>query len=237
MFIRMSAWAERSRKQQALVKSLLPDRADPGVRAFAVNPPSLGQSFTQQPIQVVVGGSTYEELAEWRDIMLDRLRSNPKVQNITTNFEDTKPELRVHIRRNRASDLGVSIEAGAHAGDDAGQPPGHPLHRSRQGIRRHPAAQPRRPHEAGRHVQHLPPVEHDQGADPLSNLVTVSERGGPSPSRVDRLRAFTLGTPASGVTLGEALDVVETVAREVLPAMHASPTRASRASSANPARR
>jgi len=227
MFVRMSAWEQRTepnQSQQALVKSLLPELAKiPGVRAFAVNPPSLGQSFTQQPIQVVVGGSTYEELAEWRDIMLDRLRSNPKVQNITTNFEDTKPELRVHIRRNRASDLGVSIE-------DLGR-----TLETMLGSR-----QVTRFIDRGKEydvILQLNPEDRMKPDDmsniflrsnttkaliPLSNLVTVSERGGPSDlNRVDRLRAFTLsGTPASGVTLGEALDVVETVARESLP-LHA----------------
>ncbi|MGQ0675661.1 MAG: efflux RND transporter permease subunit, partial [Rhodospirillales bacterium] len=224
MFVRLSAWDKRTDPkdgQQQIVKELLPKLSQiPGVRSFAVSPPSLGQPFTQQPIQVVVGGSTYEELAEWRDIMLDRLRAQPQIQNITSNFEDTKPELRVHIRRNRASDLGVSIE-------DLGR-----TLETMLGSR-----QVTRFIDRGKEydvVLQLSPEDRMKPDDlsnifvrsnttkqliPMSNLVTVTERGGPSDlNRVDRLRSFTLqGTPAPGTTLGQALEVVEQVAAASLP--------------------
>jgi len=224
MFVRLANWDQREDPkdgQQAIVKALAPSLSQiPGVRAFAVNPPSLGQPFTQQPIQVVVGGSTYEELAGWRDIMLDRLRGNPKILNIQSNFEDTKPELRVHIRRNRASDLGVSIE-------DIGR-----TLETMLGSR-----QVTRYIDRGKEydvVLQLNAESRMKPGDlsnifvrsatskvliPLSNLVTISERGGPSDlNRVDRLRSFTLqGTPAPGTTLGEALQEVEAAANEILP--------------------
>ncbi|MCC7046222.1 MAG: efflux RND transporter permease subunit [Alphaproteobacteria bacterium] len=227
MFVRMSGWEQRTKpeeSQQYVVKSLAPSLGQiPGVRAFAISPPSLGQPFTQQPVQVVVGGSTYEELAEWRDMLLDRLRANPKLQNVTTNFEDTKPELRVHIRRNRASDLGVSIEEIGRALET--------MLGSRQVTRFI---------DRGKEydvILQLNPQDRTRPDDmsnifvrsnttksliPLSNLVSVTERGGPSDlNRVDRLRSFTLqATQVPGVTLGEALEVVETVAAESLP-LHA----------------
>jgi multidrug efflux pump len=224
MFVRLSSWSLRTDPdtgQQEIVKKLVPQlNLIPGVRSFAVNPPSLGQPFTQQPIQVVIGGSTYEELAEWRDVMLDRLRAQPNIQNVTTNFEDTKPELRVHIRRNRASDLGVGI-------DELGR-----TLETMLGSR-----QVTRFIDRGKEydvILQLSPEDRMKPDDlnnifvrsastkqliPLSNLVTVSERAGPSDlNRVDRLRSFTLqGTPAPGVTLGEALETVEQVAAQSLP--------------------
>ncbi|MCC6468562.1 MAG: efflux RND transporter permease subunit [Alphaproteobacteria bacterium] len=224
IFLRMAEWKDRTKpgeKQKDLVRAIAPKLVEiPGVRAFAVNPPSLGQPFTQQPVQVVVGGSTYEELAEWRDVLLDRLRANPKIQNVTTNFEDTKPELRVHIRRNRASDLGVSIE-------DLGRTLETMLG-SRQVTRfidrgkeydvllQLDAADRAKPDDLSNIFVRAATTK---SLIPLNNLVTINERGGPSDlNRVDRLRSFTLqGTPAMGVTLGEALDVVETVAAESLP--------------------
>ncbi|MCK6451337.1 MAG: efflux RND transporter permease subunit [Alphaproteobacteria bacterium] len=227
MFLRLADWSERTdpkRSQKAVVEELRPKLSQiPGVRIFVVSPPSLGQPFTQQPIQVVVGGSTYEELGEWRDIMLDRLRAHPKLLNITTNYEDTKPQLRVHIRRNRASDLGVSVEEIGRTLET--------MLGSRQVTRFI---------DRGKEydvILQLNPEDRMKPDDlsniflrslttksliPLSNLVTVSERGGPSDlNRVDRLRSFTLqGSPAPGVTLGEALDIVETTAAESLP-LHA----------------
>jgi multidrug efflux pump len=227
IFVRLSNWDQRvdpALRQQAIVEQLRPKLSQiPGVRIFAVSPPSLGQPFTQQPVQVVVGGSTYEELGEWRDIMLDRLRANPKLLNVTTNYEDTKPELRVHIRRNRASDLGVSVEE---------------LGRTLETMLG--SRQVTRFIDRGKEydvILQLNPEDRMKPDDlsnifvrsqttksliPMSNLVTMTERGGPSDlNRVDRLRAFTLqGTPAPGITLGEALDVVETTAAESLP-LHA----------------
>ena len=224
VFIRLSNWDERTdpkNAQQQIVRDIAPKLSElPGVRVFARNPPSLGQSFSQQPVQVVVGGSTYEELAEWRDLMLDRLRANPKLQNVATNFEDTKPELRVHIRRNRASDLGVSVE-------DLGR-----TLETMLGSR-----QVTRYIDRGKEydvVLQLSPEDRMKPDDlsnifvrsattkaliPLSNLVTLSERAGPADlNRVDRLRSFTLqGTPAPGTTLGEALEIVGAVATESLP--------------------
>jgi len=224
MFLRLADWGQRTdpkRSQKAIVAELRPKLAQiPGVRIFAVSPPSLGQAFTRQPIQVVVGGSTYEELGEWRDIMLDRLRANPKLLNITSDYEDTKPELRVHIRRNRASDLGVSVEE---------------LGRTLETMLG--SRQVTRYIDRGKEydvVLQLNPEDRMKPDDlsnifvrsqtskvliPLSNLVTVSERGGPSDlNRVDRLRAFTLqGSPAPSVTLSEALDIVKTTADESLP--------------------
>jgi multidrug efflux pump len=224
MFVRLVSWDKRTephQSQQAIVKQIQPKLAEiPGARIFALSPPSLGQPFTQQPVQVVIGGSSYEELAEWRDVLLDRLRANPKLQNITTNFEDTKPELRVHIRRNRASDLGVSIEELGRALET--------MLGSRQVTRFI---------DRGKEydvILQLNPEDRARPDDltnifvrsattktliPLSNLVTVTERGGPSDlNRVDRLRAFTLqGSPAPGTILGEALDIVETAVAESLP--------------------
>ncbi|MGL4241755.1 MAG: efflux RND transporter permease subunit, partial [Beijerinckiaceae bacterium] len=55
---------------------------------------------------------------------------------------------------------------------------------------------------------------------PLSTFVNLQEVAGPqSLNRLDRIRSITVqGTPAPGVSLGEALDVMEQAAKEVLPA-------------------
>ena len=43
----------------------------PGVRAFPTMPQGLGGRF-EKPLRFVIGGGTYEELAEWRDKILER---------------------------------------------------------------------------------------------------------------------------------------------------------------------
>jgi multidrug efflux pump len=79
VFMRLSPWAERSRKQQALAAEMMPQLlAIPGTRAFALNPPSLGQRGFQPPVQFVIGGSDYSTLVQWRDRFLERARQNPR---------------------------------------------------------------------------------------------------------------------------------------------------------------
>ena len=64
----------------------------------------------QKPVQLVIGGPTYEELAEWRDLMLAEIAKNPNFIGVDYDYKETKPQLRVNINQNRAGDLGVSVQ-------------------------------------------------------------------------------------------------------------------------------
>jgi len=67
-------------------------------------------SQTQKPVQFVLGGGTYEELAQWRDILLKKLEQhNPGLLGIDWDYKETKPQVEVQIDSNRAADLGVSV--------------------------------------------------------------------------------------------------------------------------------
>lgn len=79
-----------------------------GVKAYVRGPRSLGGS-NQDPVQFVVGGNTYEELAVWQDLLRLRIADNPKLVGVDSDLEPTKPQIRVSIDRNRAGDLGVSL--------------------------------------------------------------------------------------------------------------------------------
>jgi len=81
-----------------------------GVRAFPTMPQGLGGRF-EKPVQFVIGGSTYAELAEWRDRMLEGIEKNPRLTGVDHDYKETKPQLRVHIDRDRAGDIGVSVES------------------------------------------------------------------------------------------------------------------------------
>ncbi len=109
--VRLKPWAERKRKQQDITRELFPKlNALPGVRAVAINPASLGQSSFQQPLRIVIGGNTYEELAGWRDTLMQRMRDNPNLENINADYEENKPQFRVEIDRARAADVGVAVD-------------------------------------------------------------------------------------------------------------------------------
>src|SRR3546814_12709512 len=56
-----------------------------------------------QPIQIVLGGPEYREIAQWRDIMMQRMATNPGFFSVDSDYKETRPQMRVQIDRARAS--------------------------------------------------------------------------------------------------------------------------------------
>ena len=82
----------------------------PGVKAFPVMRQGFGARI-QKPVQFVIGGGTYAELAAWRDLLLAKIEeSNPGLEGLDWDYKETKPQLQVSIDYDRAADLGVRIE-------------------------------------------------------------------------------------------------------------------------------
>ena len=111
-FVRLKDWDERPLKQQDITKSLFPKLfAIPGLLAFASNPPSLGQSPIDKPIQYVLQTSQpYDVLQGAVDQMLAGARQNPQLQNLDSDLKLNKPQLRVTIDREKAALLGIDVE-------------------------------------------------------------------------------------------------------------------------------
>ena len=77
VFLRLAPWKERTVKQQDITAEVFPQVTQiPGVRAFAVNPGSLGQRGFQAPVQLVLQGPDYDTLVVWRDLVMERLRQS-----------------------------------------------------------------------------------------------------------------------------------------------------------------
>ncbi|MGG5808208.1 efflux RND transporter permease subunit [Falsiroseomonas sp. CW058] len=234
IFMRLAPWDQRERKQQQIAAELMPQLiAIPGVRAFALNPPSLGQRGFQPPVQFVIGGPDYGTLVQWRDRFLDRARQNPQLVNLDSNFRETKPEIRVDIDRRKAAELGVSIQAVGRTIETMlgsrevgtyveGGEEYKILIQARETDRATPYDLQNIfvRTSAGGQLGLIAGAGSTQGAlMPLSNLVTLTERARPqSLAREDRVRAITISASlAPGYTLGQALAYMEGVAREVLP--------------------
>ncbi|MES9941663.1 MAG: efflux RND transporter permease subunit [Candidatus Thiodiazotropha sp. 6PLUC2] len=107
----LSDWGAR-RSAWEIMAELRKKLSDlPGVKAFPVMRQGFGRRI-QKPIQFVIGGGTYEELAKWRDILLAEIEnSNPGLQGIDWDYKETKPQLKVIIDYDRAAQLGVTIES------------------------------------------------------------------------------------------------------------------------------
>ncbi len=83
----------------------------PGVLAFPINPPSLGQSFRNPPLQFVVQGNSYEELDRMVNALMAKARHVPGLANVDSDLKLNKPQFTVDIDREKAAVLGVQIEA------------------------------------------------------------------------------------------------------------------------------
>ena len=192
----------------------------PGVRAFPVMRQGFGSAIAK-PVQFVIGGGTYEELTQWRDILTDKIaENNPGLVGMDWDYKETKPQLEVNINYQRASDLGVTVgDIGRTLETMLGSrrvttyiDGGEEYDVILEGDR-----------EQKRTLTSLENIyvrsERSGQLIPLSNLVTLTEYADSSQlNRYNRVRAITLqANLAEGYTLGEALNYLETLAQENLP--------------------
>jgi multidrug efflux pump len=172
-----------------------------------------------QPLQIVLGGPDYAQLVQWRDQLLARFEENPGLLQPDSDYKETRPQLRVHIDRDRAADLGVSVadigstlqamlgSVRATTFVDAGKEYDVLV----QADRAHRA----QPQDIGR----LQVRGRDGTLVPLSGLVTITELAEPGQlNRFNRLRAITISARlAPGYPLGDAIAYAQRVAAEELP--------------------
>jgi multidrug efflux pump len=110
-------WEDRKRTTLEIAREMGPQfNALPGVSAFPITPPSLGQGFRERPVNFVIQTSdSYENLARVVRQMMDEIARNPGIVGVDTDLRLNKPELRVQIDREKAADMGVSVDVVARA--------------------------------------------------------------------------------------------------------------------------
>jgi len=117
IFFRTTPWEERKRTTQELARDMTPRVAGlTGVSAFPITPPSLGQGFTQRPINyVIITSDSYQNLAQTVRQFQDELAKNPGFAQVDTDLRLNKPEIKLEVDRERAADNGVGVDAIARA--------------------------------------------------------------------------------------------------------------------------
>jgi multidrug efflux pump len=110
-------WDERTRSTMEMARELQPKfNALPGVTAFPITPPSLGQGFRERPLNFVIQTSdSYQNLNAVVRQMLDEIAKNPGIMSPDVDLRLNKPELRIEVERDKAADLGVSVQVVAKA--------------------------------------------------------------------------------------------------------------------------
>ena len=216
----LSDWSER-RSAWAIMDDVRKRLSDlPGVRAFPVMRQGFGKRI-QKPVQFVIGGGTYEELTQWRDILLKRIEEdNPGLESVDWDYKETKPQLQVEIDYDRAAELGVTVSDIGRTLEvmlasrrittyiDAGEEYDVIVEGQRDNQRT----------PSDLNNLYVRSTISDQ-LIPLSNLVKLSEFADSiSLNRYNRVRAITLqANLADGVSLGNALEYLENTVRKDLP--------------------
>ena len=117
IFFRALPWEERKKTTLEMAREMTPRVSSlSGVTAFPITPPSLGQGFTQRPINfVIITSESYQNLAQAVRAFQDELAKNPGFVQVDSDLRLNKPEIKLEVDRERAADMGVGVDAIARA--------------------------------------------------------------------------------------------------------------------------
>ncbi|MCL5024212.1 MAG: efflux RND transporter permease subunit [Nitrospirae bacterium] len=217
----LKPWDERKRTSMALqpdVQGRLGQIS--GVRVVAFLRPPLPGGGRGLPVQFVIGTTdSYERLDEVSQVLMDRARASGMFAYMDKDLKIDKPQTTVEFDRDKASQLGLTMrDVGSALGSMLGG--GYVNYFS----------------IAGRSYKVIPQVmQRDRlNASQLENYYITAANGVPVPvSTVARLKTTVVpeslnhfqqlnsatisAVTVPGVTLGEALNTLKTIAGEVLP--------------------
>lgn len=219
----MKHWKNRDKSTQQAVRDTMMKLVHlPGVQAFPVMRQGIGRGATQK-VQFVIGNSNYDQLLKWRNIILREARKNKKLVNLDSDYKPTKPQLVVAINRDRAAELGVTVQ-------DIGKTLEVML-----GARDITTYIDKDEEYDVILEMDLKQKATRKGLNniyvrskttskliPLSNLVTVKETTAPNALyRFNRMKTITItASLARGYTLGQALHFLENVVKQYTPEAH-----------------
>jgi multidrug efflux pump len=208
------------RSQQAIAEELQPKiKKFTGAKAVLIQDPTLStgqRGGGGLPIAFVVQAPNFEKLKKMMPLFLAKVRESPKFENSDVNLKFTKPELRLEIDRAKAQNLGISIQ-------DVAQTLQLGLSGRRFGYFV----------MDGKQYQIIGQINRDLRNDlkdlkslyvknnrgdliQLDNLVKITEQSTPPQLyRYNRYVAATVQAQmAKGVTMGEALNEMDKLAKE-----------------------
>jgi len=220
IFSRLVDRSQRRRSQQEVVNALRERFARiPGIKVFVLTFSGLQTGGRGKPLQYVIQNPDFEALKEYSARMLEQVREMPGYTDVDTNLRLNKPELRVHVDRNKAAALGVSIADVANTlrillgGDD--------VTKFKRGNERYDVivqlqeSDRFRPEQLGQIYTRT----RSGALVQLANLLTVEEGVGPSSlNHYNRRRSVIIDANLQNKPLGQALDEMNALAGRVLPA-------------------
>ncbi len=215
-------WTERDKTTEAIVNELAPAMGNiPGLRSTVIQPPPLPTPGQGYPVEFVIKGTT--DPATMSDIgneIIGRAMATKKFIFLVPTLRIDRPEAVIEIDRDKAALLGVDM--GRLSSDLSALLAGATVNRFSYNERSYKViAQVKR--EGRLNPQQLDGF-YTRAANgdqiPISTLVTITEHIVPRTlEHMQQLPSNKLvGVPRPGIPQGEALDVLDSIAAEVLPA-------------------
>jgi multidrug efflux pump len=219
-FLRTVDWTERTRSTLQLARQLQPQfQALPGVTAFPITPPSLGQGFRERPINyVIVTSDSYDNLAQVAQQFLAEMAKNPGFVQPDSDLRLNKPEIFMEVDRDRAADAGVSVDQVARTVET--MLGGRNVTRYKRDAEQYDVIVQTRP--SGRttpeDIEKIFVRGRGDAMVPLSALVKVRETVSPRElNHFNQRRSVSItANLAPGYVLGDALQFMDDTARRVL---------------------
>ena len=220
-FVGLVPWEERERTAQQVAQSLFPTFMNiPGLMAFPVTPPPLGQTRFGQPVSFIVQTTgTWEELDGIVNRLIAKISENPNLTNPDSDLKLNKPELKIDVNREKVASVGASVaDVGRTLETMLG---GRNVTRFKRGTEQYDVIV-QVEDDSRRTPGDLSSIFVRGGDDTmiqLQNLATVTETvAAKELNHFNKLRAATVSVGlAPGYSMGEALEWMENALREVAP--------------------
>ena len=108
----LNNWKDRKQNSQIIMRQAIGRIVTvPQTLAFPISPQSIRVSNYNKPVQMVILGSTYEELEITQSKVLGMMRRNGNLSRIESDYSRNKPEVKLVINKNKAKDLGISTQS------------------------------------------------------------------------------------------------------------------------------
>jgi multidrug efflux pump len=219
-FLRAIDWELRDKTTLQIARELQPKLAGlPGVTAFPVTPPSLGQGFRERPINfVIVTSDSYANLARVTQQFIAEMGKNPGFVTPDTDLRLNKPELLLEVDRERAADAGVGVDQVARTVET--MLGGRSVTRYKRDAEQYDVVVQTRP--TGRttpeDIDKLFVRGRGEAMVPLSSLVKIRESVSPRElNHFNQRRSVSItANLAPGYSLGEALQFMDATASKLL---------------------
>ena len=216
----LTPWEERSLTSIEMIPQIQ-QKLDqqPGLQSFAFNPPSLPGASGNTPVEFILKTQQgYDQLYGVVQQVLEKARETGKFYFIKSDFNFSKPEIRVTIDRERADSMGISMrEIGQTLGVILAEGYVSRFNLAGRSYKIIPQARSEERQNAEIVGQYF--VYSDQGEQiNLSTLVDIDYTSVPRELVQFQQQNAAKIDAVPGVPLGEALQVLRDITAEVAPA-------------------